>query len=61
MVYVPGGSRGCSSCKVRKIKVSSNLPDKRSHDENFPQCLKCRKSGRNCDGPVLGPVIRPRN
>ncbi|KAK7203652.1 hypothetical protein BZA70DRAFT_312300 [Myxozyma melibiosi] len=48
MVGVAGGSRGCDSCKRRKIKC----------DETFPRCLRCIKSNRECSGPVVGPVFR---
>ncbi|KAK9327145.1 hypothetical protein V1520DRAFT_349630 [Lipomyces starkeyi] len=48
MVGVAGGSRGCANCKARKIKC----------DEEFPQCRRCVKSGRECGGSIMGPVFR---
>ncbi|KAK9370369.1 hypothetical protein V1509DRAFT_343643 [Lipomyces kononenkoae] len=48
MVGVAGGSRGCANCKKRKIKC----------DETFPVCLRCVKSGRECSGPLNGPLFR---
>ncbi|KAK9461930.1 uncharacterized protein V1516DRAFT_663638 [Lipomyces oligophaga] len=41
MVGVPGGSRGCSNCKRRKIKC----------DETFPKCRRCIKANLECSGP----------
>ncbi|KAK9342686.1 hypothetical protein V1522DRAFT_281237 [Lipomyces starkeyi] len=48
MVGIAGGSRGCANCKARKIKC----------DEEFPQCHRCVKSGRECGGSIMGPVFR---
>ncbi|KAK9431785.1 hypothetical protein V1505DRAFT_289365, partial [Lipomyces doorenjongii] len=48
MVGVAGGSRGCANCKKRKLKC----------DETFPKCLRCMKSQRDCNGPVVGPMFR---
>ncbi|KAL4953670.1 hypothetical protein BDW69DRAFT_205688 [Aspergillus filifer] len=31
---------GCRTCKIRKVKC----------DESFPVCIKCRSTGRVCDG-----------
>ncbi|KAH7150292.1 hypothetical protein B0J13DRAFT_286434 [Dactylonectria estremocensis] len=31
---------GCTTCKIRKVKC----------DETWPQCLRCKKTGRTCDG-----------
>ncbi|KAK7427057.1 hypothetical protein QQZ08_006484 [Neonectria magnoliae] len=31
---------GCATCKIRKVKC----------DETWPQCLRCKKTGRSCDG-----------
>ena len=39
MVYL-GPSRGCQTCKDRRIKC----------DQTRPQCLQCRKSKRSCSG-----------
>ncbi|KEF53083.1 uncharacterized protein A1O9_10991 [Exophiala aquamarina CBS 119918] len=36
---------GCRTCKIRKIKC----------DEFHPACLKCRSTGRNCDGYEVPP------
>ncbi|CAI6061098.1 unnamed protein product [Clonostachys chloroleuca] len=33
---------GCLTCKIRKVKC----------DENKPNCLRCTKTGRKCDGYV---------
>ncbi|KAJ5290404.1 uncharacterized protein N7443_010657 [Penicillium atrosanguineum] len=44
MVNVPGRSRGCSTCRRRKIKC----------DESFPECLQCIKNRSQCSGPRTG-------
>ncbi|KAH7052399.1 hypothetical protein B0J12DRAFT_72335 [Macrophomina phaseolina] len=40
MVGVPGRSSGCHTCRARHIKC----------DERKPTCLRCEKSGYNCQG-----------
>ncbi|KAJ5273136.1 hypothetical protein N7478_008261 [Penicillium angulare] len=40
MVGVPGRSKGCKTCRRRKIKC----------DMQEPQCGQCRKSSRQCEG-----------
>ncbi|OCL03880.1 hypothetical protein AOQ84DRAFT_442428 [Glonium stellatum] len=40
MVGVPGHSKGCQTCKKRKIKC----------DERRPTCQRCEKSGYSCGG-----------
>ncbi|KAK7214183.1 hypothetical protein V2G26_021361 [Clonostachys chloroleuca] len=35
-------TKGCSVCKIRKIKC----------DENWPSCTPCRRSKRECPGPT---------
>ncbi|KAG4431310.1 hypothetical protein IFR05_013207 [Cadophora sp. M221] len=52
MVNVGGRSKGCTTCRRR-------------HEEQ-PTCLRCRKSGLECDGPkkaitfIVGKVIKSR-
>ncbi|KAF7558758.1 hypothetical protein G7046_g5397 [Stylonectria norvegica] len=31
---------GCTTCKIRKVKC----------DESWPQCMRCKSTGRTCDG-----------
>ncbi|KAK5441483.1 hypothetical protein LTS15_011250 [Exophiala xenobiotica] len=38
--YKPKVRSGCRTCKIRRIKC----------DEQKPDCLKCRSTGRKCDG-----------
>ncbi|KAJ5116230.1 hypothetical protein N7456_000578 [Penicillium angulare] len=40
MVGVGGRSRGCKTCKKRRIKC----------DEAKPTCNRCQKAGKNCEG-----------
>ncbi|CAH0043739.1 unnamed protein product [Clonostachys solani] len=47
-------TKGCSVCKIRKIKC----------DENWPSCTPCRRSKRQCPGPtplVNDSYIAPRD
>ncbi|KAI5463590.1 hypothetical protein BGZ63DRAFT_422928 [Mariannaea sp. PMI_226] len=37
---------GCKTCKIRKVKC----------DETWPQCLRCKKTGRTCDGYQAPPT-----
>ena len=46
MVYVGGPSRGCDTCRARKVKCS----------EETPHCLRCKQGGFLC----LGYKQRPR-
>ncbi|KAK9464598.1 hypothetical protein V1512DRAFT_212867 [Lipomyces arxii] len=48
MVGVPGGSKGCSTCRKRKIKC----------DLQEPYCGQCISSRRQCTGPVKGLIMR---
>ncbi|CZR70000.1 uncharacterized protein PAC_19901 [Phialocephala subalpina] len=56
MVNVGGRSKGCTTCRKRRVKC----------DEEQPICLRCRKSGLECDGPrrtttfIVGKVIKSR-
>ncbi|KAL2072577.1 hypothetical protein VTL71DRAFT_11920 [Oculimacula yallundae] len=56
MVNVGGRSKGCTTCRKRRIKC----------DEEHPTCLRCRKSGLECDGPIkeatfiVGKIIKSR-
>ncbi|KAK9353310.1 hypothetical protein V1523DRAFT_440333 [Lipomyces doorenjongii] len=43
MAGVPGGSKGCLTCRRRKIKC----------DLQTPVCMQCVKSRRQCSGPNL--------
>lgn len=66
MVRGAGMSRGCATCRQRKIKVSeivgfqsrffSNLGLVKC-DESQPECARCLKSGNKCPGSVLGAVF----
>ncbi|KAI9704695.1 MAG: hypothetical protein M1820_005443 [Bogoriella megaspora] len=40
MVGVPGKSKGCNTCRRRKIRC----------DEGKPTCTRCARSGRECEG-----------
>ena len=40
--HKPKVRTGCVTCKIRRVKC----------DETKPECLKCMKSGRKCDGYV---------
>ncbi|KAJ8069385.1 hypothetical protein OCU04_003039 [Sclerotinia nivalis] len=44
----PKVKTGCNNCKIRRVKC----------DETRPQCTKCVRSGRHCDGY---PAYNPRN
>ncbi|KAH6895984.1 hypothetical protein B0T10DRAFT_479257 [Thelonectria olida] len=37
---------GCKTCKIRKVKC----------DETWPQCQRCQKTGRTCDGYQAPPT-----
>ncbi|MCJ1306946.1 hypothetical protein MMC25_000590 [Agyrium rufum] len=39
-VYSPKVRTGCITCKIRRVKC----------DEQKPECLRCRDTGRKCDG-----------
>lgn len=63
MVGVPGRSRGCSTCRKRKIKVctrkilSGSISPSNTIgqcDRTIPQCTQCRRSERVCSGPRTG-------
>ncbi|KAL7918435.1 hypothetical protein ACQKWADRAFT_245028 [Trichoderma austrokoningii] len=41
MVNVPGRSRGCATCRKRRVKC----------DESLPECLRCLNMGLACPGP----------
>ncbi|GAB7355277.1 hypothetical protein MBLNU459_g5820t2 [Dothideomycetes sp. NU459] len=47
MVGVPGRSKGCTTCRRRKVKC----------DEARPSCKRCAQSGRNCEGYEKFPVF----
>ncbi|KAJ8096936.1 hypothetical protein POJ06DRAFT_36431 [Lipomyces tetrasporus] len=49
MVGVAGGSKGCLTCRKRKIKC----------DLEAPVCLQCIRSRRQCSGPKLTNESRP--
>ncbi|KAK9320593.1 hypothetical protein V1517DRAFT_328987 [Lipomyces orientalis] len=49
MAGVAGGSKGCMTCRKRKIKC----------DLEAPVCLQCRRSRRQCSGPKLTNESRP--
>ena len=72
MVGVPGKSKGCTTCRRRKIRVS-NLPyflfchqDQADHQLKFqcdlqqPFCKTCTKSRRVCEGYKRFPVFLNR-
>ncbi|KAB8296672.1 hypothetical protein EYC80_002096 [Monilinia laxa] len=44
----PKVKTGCNNCKIRRVKC----------DESRPQCTKCVRSGRHCDGY---PAYNPKN
>ncbi|KAI4955257.1 hypothetical protein J4E91_001115 [Alternaria rosae] len=55
MVNVAGRSKGCSTCRRRRIKC----------DETHPTCQRCEKAGLKCDGPqsivfVQGKIVTSR-
>ncbi|KAH8732187.1 hypothetical protein GQ44DRAFT_640507 [Phaeosphaeriaceae sp. PMI808] len=43
MVNVGGRSKGCSTCRRRRVKC----------DENSPVCLRCQRAGLECSGPKV--------
>ncbi|KAK9478670.1 hypothetical protein V1514DRAFT_319935 [Lipomyces japonicus] len=51
MVGVAGGSRGCATCRKRKIKC----------DEVYPVCGQCARSKRDCPGAVKGFIFLPND
>lgn len=66
MVGVAGRSKGCNTCKARKIAVSShilvifqlaNLVDFLKCGLQRPQCAQCVKSNRLCAGYQRQPVF----
>ena len=64
MVGVPGRSKGCTTCRRRKIRVSINrlpLSDlvlmRRKCDLDKPFCKRCSQSGRVCEGYQRYPVF----
>lgn len=65
MVRGAGMSRGCATCRQRKIKVSEICCIQSRHtsdpkllrDESQPECARCLKSGKKCPGSVLGSVF----
>ncbi|KAK1974282.1 hypothetical protein LZ30DRAFT_608434 [Colletotrichum cereale] len=44
--FAPKSRLGCKTCKIRRIKC----------DLSQPSCLKCRSTGRTCDGYVEMPL-----
>ncbi|TVY14996.1 hypothetical protein LARI1_G006930 [Lachnellula arida] len=50
MVGIPGKSKGCHTCRRRKIKC----------DLTQPNCDRCKKSGKACEGYQRGPVFLNR-
>lgn len=69
MVGVPGKSKGCATCRRRKIRVSIS-PYRSSHealcscetqcDLQEPACRKCTQSGRECEGYARYPIFLNR-
>ncbi|KAJ5263429.1 hypothetical protein N7478_011034 [Penicillium angulare] len=47
MVNVAGRSKGCSTCRQRRLKC----------DETTPECSQCVKKGFRCSGPRTGAVF----
>lgn len=58
MVGVPGRSKGCGTCRKRKIAVGSSTSNEWRKRPNprpqcsgdRPECIQCRKSSRVCGG-----------
>ncbi|KAL6716939.1 hypothetical protein ACLMJK_004851 [Lecanora helva] len=50
MVGIPGRSKGCATCRRRKIRC----------DLQQPACRKCTQSGRECEGYARYPVFLNR-
>ncbi|KAH8601141.1 hypothetical protein B0O99DRAFT_249659 [Bisporella sp. PMI_857] len=50
MVGIPGKSKGCHTCRRRKIRCDLQKPD----------CARCIQSGRECEGYVRGAVFLNR-
>ncbi|PGG96400.1 hypothetical protein AJ79_09595 [Helicocarpus griseus UAMH5409] len=55
MVNVAGRSKGCSTCRQRRVKC----------DEHRPICVRCEKGGFKCDGPkevrfIKGTIVKSR-
>ncbi|RDW74172.1 hypothetical protein BP5796_07614 [Coleophoma crateriformis] len=44
MARTAGRSRGCRTCRQRRIKC----------DEALPECTQCKKYGKKCPGPITG-------
>ncbi|RDW67589.1 hypothetical protein BP6252_08985 [Coleophoma cylindrospora] len=44
MARTAGRSRGCRTCRQRRIKC----------DEALPECTQCKKYGTKCPGPITG-------
>ncbi|KAF1985155.1 hypothetical protein K402DRAFT_405306 [Aulographum hederae CBS 113979] len=40
-------TRACLPCRTRRMKC----------DETAPRCLQCLRAGRECPGPITGPLI----
>ncbi|KAG0651556.1 Aspercryptin biosynthesis cluster-specific transcription regulator atnN [Hyphodiscus hymeniophilus] len=56
MVGIPGKSKGCHTCRRRKIKLIIVL----QCDLEEPNCNRCRQSGRECEGYKRGAVFLNR-
>ena len=66
MVGIPGTSKGCTTCRRRKVRVSSLIPTLLSSrgstrskrctqcDLKTPYCARCTNTGRKCEGYVRG-------
>ncbi|KAM6485898.1 hypothetical protein HDV62DRAFT_352746 [Trichoderma sp. SZMC 28011] len=51
MVNIPGTSKRCKQCSVRRVKC----------DLGQPSCTRCLKSGIKCSGPTAGSVFVHRD
>ncbi|KAH8424931.1 Zn(II)2Cys6 transcription factor domain-containing protein [Aspergillus melleus] len=47
MARHPGLSKGCKTCRDRKVKC----------DEKRPECTQCIRRGDKCPGPTAGPIF----
>lgn len=75
MVNIGGRSKGCSTCRKRRVKcgrlcgfASAGLCSSHTDsfkDETYPICLRCQRCGFECNGPrditfVEGKIIKSR-
>lgn len=76
MVNIPGTSKRCKQCSVRRVKVRSlplqfnttlmsmsilQLINVHKCDLGQPSCTRCLRSGINCSGPIAGSVFVHRD